>query len=534
MANLVLGIDLGTTNSAAAIVKDGRLQAIQGRDGKKIIPSVLNIDPTGQLIVGQQAKRRSITHPEGTIYGAKRLMGRLFGTREMQEIKARVYYNVIEGEQHEPLILAGDRALTLEEIGSLILAEVKSCAQDYLQQNIEQAVISVPAYFTQRQRQSIREAGRLAGLNVLRVVNEPTAAALAAGIRHKWGKQRVLIFDLGGGTFDVSILQIKNRVFEVIGTCGNSFLGGIDFDNVLIDRLCEQAIYEIGVDIRNNPVALQRLRDAAEHARIQLSTAGRTHICLPYLVEDNGVGIDFEQTLTRAALEEMSVPLVQETLKYVQRALFESKLDKKDIDQVVLVGGMTRMPLIQKTVAAFFGKPPCTDVDPDLSVAYGAAILAQAIGSGQGEKLLQDILSVSVGLALPDGKFEKVIAKNAKLPVQKTLQFKTTKDFQDHMLLRLFQGESRLVENNDFLGQMTITGIPLLPKGQAKIDITFSIDTDSILHVTATEPGSGRQFKATLITDGSAHRSDMGICQQNLGAAPIGERKFQGRSPKNR
>lgn len=485
---------------------NGKLSAIPARDGRTTIPSVLNIGEGNQLLVGHQARRRSLTHPESTIFGAKRLMGRLFGTPEMSQIQTRFCYEIVESDHQEPLVGAGDKMLSLEEIAAVILGEVKDAAEAFIEQKVEYAVISVPAYFTQRQRQSVREAGRLAGLNVTRVINEPTAAAIAVANKKRWGQKRLLVYDLGGGTFDVSIMTVKNNVYEVVGTCGNSFLGGIDFDNMLIDRMCEGIEAEHGVNLRANAVAQQRLRDAAETARAALSKEGRTEINLPYLAEIDGKRIDYRLALTRPALEEMCVPLVNETLKYVSRALAEAGLEKKNIDEVVMVGGMTRMPLIQRAVATFFGKPPTVDVDPDLSIAHGAAILGHAIRYGTDGNMLRDILSVSIGIALPDGKFQKVVNKNSTLPTQKTISVRTSRDLQDRIPLRIFQGESRMVENNELLGEVTIFGVPPLPKGKAQVDVTFDLDTDAILHITAIEKSTGRKIDTTLITDGSVHR----------------------------
>jgi len=505
LSEIAVGIDLGTTNSCVAYMVDGRPTIIPGPGGGTITPSVVCVDDRGNLIVGQQAKRRFLTHPQDTIYGAKRLMGRRFGSEEMEEIRSNFFYDIVEGENREPRIRAGDKTFGLEDISALILGQLVDSAQEYLEQRISKAVISVPAYFTQRQREAVRKAGEMADLEVLRIINEPTAAALAYGFG-KRNAQRILVYDLGGGTFDVTILQLYEEVYEVVGTGGDSFLGGIDFDNALVEEFCRRFEQQHGVDVRQDKVALQRLRDAAERAKIDISTVEDTTVNLPFLVMQEGNSLDFETVLTRQEYEQLTEPLITKTLKIAERTLREANINRDQLDEVIFVGGMTRSPLVFDLVSKYFGRRPRKAVHPDEVVAQGAAILADAIREGRAGVTLVDVLPVSIGIGVGRGEFRKVINKNTTIPIEHKQLFRTTRDNQTGVRIKVYQGESRKVANNEFLGELQLGGFPKLPKGQVQVEIKFSVDEDSILHVRAKELKGGREIKARFITEALVQR----------------------------
>lgn len=503
---LAVGIDLGTTNSCVAYVDEqGQPKVIPGFGGALTMPSMVCVDERGNLIVGHQAKRRFLTHPQDTIYGAKRLMGRRFGTEEMEDIQSRFFYDIVEGEDREPIVEAGGKAFKLEELSAVMLQQLRDSAQETLGRRIEHAVISVPAYFTQRQREAVRAAGKLAEIDVLRIINEPTAAALAYGFG-KRTQQRILVYDLGGGTFDVTILQLFEEVYEVIGTGGDSFLGGIDFDNALVDRFCAVFMAQHDIDLRQDKVALQRLRDAAERAKIDLSTAYETEINLPFLLMRDGKSIDFVYKLTRQEYESLVRPLVIDTLKIVERVLREAKLEKTMIDEVLFVGGMTRVPLVADMITRYFGRPPRKDVHPDEVVALGAAILADAIARNRAGLTLVDVLPVSIGIGVGKGEFRKIINKNTPIPAEKIQVFRTTKDNQSSVTLRIFQGESREAAKNEYLGELRLTGLPPRPAGEVQVEVRFKVDEESILHVGARDSVTKKQVAAQFVTEALVSR----------------------------
>lgn len=488
---IAVGIDLGTTNSAVARMHEGRPEIIPGHGGNLITPSIVCVDDSGHLIVGHQAKRRFLTHPQDTIYGAKRLMGRRFDTEEMGDIRSRFFYEIAEGEDHEAVIRAGDQSFSLEEISALILGQLKDGAQETLGARIDRAVISVPAYFTQRQREAVRKAGEMSGLEVLRIINEPTAAALSYGFGRR-ANQRVMIYDLGGGTFDTTILQLDEETYEVIGTGGDSFLGGIDFDNRVVDWFCERFEAEHGVNLRDSKVALQRLRDAAERAKIDLSTTTETEINLPFIAMHDGESLSLQMPFTREQYDEITRPLVIQTLKIAERTLREAGIQRNELDDIIFVGGMTRSPIVNDLVTRFFGRKPRKDVHPDEVVALGAAILADAINRGVAGATLRDVLPVSIGIGVGRGEFRKIINKNTTIPTRVAQPFRTTRDNQKGVRVRVFQGESRQADRNEFLGELVLSGFPEKPAGQVQVDIEFLVDEDSLLSVTAVEKGSGR------------------------------------------
>lgn len=522
MSDIAIGIDLGTTNSCVAIVENGSPRILPGAGGALTTPSIVCVDERGNLIVGHQAKRRFLTHPQDTIYGAKRLMGRRFGTPEMEDIQSHFFYEVVEGEQHEPVIRAGGKEFRLEEISAVILGQLKDAAQEALGKRVDRAVISVPAYFTQRQREAVRTAGEMAELDVLRVINEPTAAALAYGFG-KRDRQRILVYDLGGGTFDVTVLQLYEEVYEVVGTGGDSFLGGIDFDNRLVQHLVERFQSRHGIDLSQNKVALQRLRDAAERAKIDLSSVEQTQISLPFLATtESGESINFDEVVTRKTYYDLTKPLVLNTLKIVERTLREAGLEKTDVDDIIFVGGMTRAPLVSEMVTKYFGKRPRKDVHPDEVVAAGAAILAEAIQSGKAAVTLADVLPVSIGIGVGKGEFRKIINKNTALPTQKSQMFRTTRDNQTGVAIRIYQGESRQAANNEFLGELRLR-FPARPKGEVQIEIGFAVDQESILAVTARDSVTGKAVEAEFQTETAVarerYRADQILGEQQAGEA---------------
>lgn len=500
MNDIAIGIDLGTTFSCVAYVKDGVPTVVPGAGGALTTPSIVCVDERGNLIVGHQAKRRFLTHPQDTIYGAKRLMGRRFGTPEMEDIQEHFFYEIGEGADKEPVIHAGGKVFSLEEVSAMILSQLKDAAQESLGKRIDKAVISVPAYFTQRQREAVRKAGGMAEMEVLRIVNEPTAAALAYGFGKK-DRQKILVYDLGGGTFDVTALQLYEDVYEVVGTGGDSFLGGIDFDNKLVRHFCAVFQAKSGIDINNDKVALQRLRDAAERAKIDLSAVEETEINLPFLAMDaNGKTVDFREKIDRQAYNELIKPLVLDTLKIVERTLREAGLQKTDLHEILFVGGMTRVPLVAELVTKYFGKRPRKDVHPDEVVALGAAILAEVLAKGNSNVALADVLPVSIGIGVGKGEFRKIINKNTTLPTEKIQMFRTTRDNQTSVAIRVYQGESRQVENNEFLGELRLD-FPAKLKGQVKVEIKFAVDQESILRVSAKDSESGKQMQAEFRTE---------------------------------
>jgi molecular chaperone DnaK len=518
-AKIAVGIDLGTTNSAVAWVRDGKPEIIPGQGGNPITPSIVCVDESGHLIVGHQAKRRFLTHPQDTIYGAKRLMGRQFGSDEMDDIRSRFFYEIAEGDKNEAVIRAGSKTFSLEEISALVLTQLKDGAQETLGARIDRAVISVPAYFTQRQRDAVRTAGGMAGLEVLRIINEPTAAALSYGFGRR-EDQRILIYDLGGGTFDASILQLGQETYEVIGTGGDSFLGGIDFDNRVVDWFCTRFETETGVNVRDNKVALQRLRDAAERAKIDLSMAPETEVNLPFLAQKSGESLNFKLKFTRADYDEIVRPLVLATLKIVERTLVEASMTREDLDDVILVGGMTRSPIVADLTTRFFGRKPRKDVHPDEVVALGAGILADAINRGAAGATLRDVLPVSIGIGVGGGEFRKVINKNTPIPTLATQVYRSTRDNQPGVKLRVYQGESRQVARNEFLGELALR-FPPLPAGQVQVEVRFAIDEDSILHVSARELATGREMKAEFKTETVARESYRADQMVTDGAAAV-------------
>jgi molecular chaperone DnaK len=495
-----IGIDLGTTNSCAAIIENGKPRVIEHKGGQKTIPSVFAIDKDGKRLVGQEAKQQASLNPTNTVAAAKRLIGRNFGSNQIEKMKQVFTYELVEGESSEVLIKVKDQVFTLEQISAAILRRIKESTEDALGEEVDQAVITVPAYFNDRQRQAVRAAGKLAGLKVLRVLNEPTAAALAYGLGRTL-QQRVAIYDLGGGTFDISIIDIKDKIFEVVATGGDTFLGGVDFDDRLMQHLMQEFVESTGIDLSYDRRAVTMLRDAAELAKIRLSSVETTDIFIPHIAADeDGTWKDVNTRITRAKLEELTMDLVDRSIATCERILEEAESSKERIGEMLLVGGQSRMPLVRRKVQGFIGKEPSQKVHPDEAVAIGAAIMAHSLAAkgGQADVTLLDVLPSAIGINKPDGTMHVLFAKNQPLPDYKTRTLTTSKENQRTIMLKIYQGESKFVAENELLGTFVFRGLREAPKGQVKVEVTFHIDSEGILNLTARDQTTGQLVESSL------------------------------------
>jgi molecular chaperone DnaK len=492
----VVGIDLGTTNSCAAVVKNGRPYVIPSREGYNTVPSIVALNARNKVVVGHLARAQLLTSPQQTVYGAKRFIGRPFDSEVVQQLKSKFPYEIVPGEEGLAAVRLGPEVLSLEQVSALVMLEVKEVAQNHLGEEVNRAVVTVPAYYNERQRAAVRLAGALAGLHVERILNEPTAAALAYAFGRNVN-QRVMVYDLGGGTFDASVLELQDNVYEVVSTGGDTFLGGVDFDNRIVDRLLDVWQEQNGIPFTGDRVALSRLVDAAERAKCALSERTEFAISLPYLATRGGTPLSLETTLTRGEIVGLVEPLVNRTLEVCGEVLAARGLGAADIDEVLLVGGQSRMPLVHEKVAAFFRRQPSRAVHPDEAVAVGAALLADSLGRAEGVVLI-DVLPMSIGIGLPGGRVKTIIERNTSLPVRKQYGLSTTRDGQTEFELVILQGESPRAADCEYLGTLRLEGLPAGPRGMVRIAVTFELGAECLLTVTARELNTNRQVQAVM------------------------------------
>jgi len=525
----IIGIDLGTTNSCVAIMEGGKPKVIENSEGARTTPSIVAYMEDGEILVGAPAKRQAVTNPKNTLYAIKRLIGRKFEEKEVQKDIALMPYKIVKADNGDAWVEVRGKKIAPQEVSAQILRKMKKTAEDYLGEDVTEAVITVPAYFNDSQRQATKDAGRIAGLEVKRIINEPTAAALAFGLDKKEGDRKIAVYDLGGGTFDISIIEIAEvegeHQFEVLSTNGDTFLGGEDFDQRLIDYLCDEFKKDQGIDLRNDVLALQRLKEAAEKAKIELSSSAQTEINLPYITADKSGPKHLAIKVTRAKFESLVEDLIEKTIEPCRIALKDAGLKVSDIEDVILVGGMTRMPKVQETVKDFFGKEPRKDVNPDEAVAVGAGIQGGVLKGDVKDVLLLDVTPLSLGIETLGGVLTKLIQKNTTIPTKAQQVFSTADDNQSAVTIHVLQGERDVASGNKSLGQFNLEGIPPSPRGMPQIEVTFDIDANGILHVSAKDKATGKENKITIKANSGLNESEIQRMVKDAEAHAVEDKK---------
>jgi molecular chaperone DnaK len=499
----IIGIDLGTTNSCVAIIENGQPKVIENAEGARTTPSIVAYQQDGEILVGAAAKRQAVTNPKNTLFAVKRLIGRKFDEKEVQKDIGLMPFSIVKADNGDAWISVRDKKMAPPQISAEVLRKMKKTAEDYLGASVTEAVITVPAYFNDAQRQATKDAGRIAGLDVRRIINEPTAAALAFGMdKNQKGDRKIAVYDLGGGTFDVSIIEIAaldgEKQFEVLSTNGDTFLGGEDFDQRIIDHIIDDFRRQHGLDLKKDPIALQRIKASAERAKIELSSTRQTDINEPYIAMANGGPVHLSMTMTRARLESLVEDLIAATIGPCRTAIADAGITVDQIDDIILVGGMTRMPRVQEQVKDFFGKEPRKDVHPDEAVAVGAAIQGSVLAGDRNDVLLLDVTPLSLGIETMGGVMTKMIAKNTTIPTQFSQVFSTADDNQPAVTIKVFQGEREIAAGNKALGEFSLEGIPPAARGTPQIDVSFDIDANGILHVGARDKATGLENRITI------------------------------------